>query len=87
MANLKSAIKRIRQNRRRNERNKSARSTVSTAIKAVRLAISKKDKNAAQLALKKAIPLIDKAAQTKLIHPNNASRKISRLTQQFNTLS
>lgn len=87
MANTKSAIKRVRQNLRRKERNQSAYSQVVTAVKAVKQAILNKDSKTAKTALAKAVPLIDKAAQTRLIHANNASRKISRLTVQVNKLS
>ena len=87
MANLKSAIKRIRQNKKRRERNKQSRSALNTAIKAVRAAVASKDSKTAKVALDKAVSLIGKAAQTKLIHHNNAGRKISRLTIQVKTLS
>ncbi len=82
----KSAIKRNRQNKVRRAHNKSALATVATAIKKINAAVLKKDSKEAKAALQQAIPLIDKAAQKKLIHPKNAARKISRLTIQVNTL-
>ncbi len=81
-----SAIKRNRQNKKRRIHNKSALSTVATAIKKVKAALLKKDTNSAKAALIEAIPLIDSAAQKKLIHHRNAARKISRLTLQVNGL-
>ena len=86
MANHQSAIKRIRQNEKRRAHNQHKRSTLTTAIKAVRKAIEKGAKKEAELALKKVIPLIDKAGQKWLVHPKNASRKVSRLSQHVASL-
>ncbi len=87
MPNLKSAIKRVRQNKKRRAHNKSQHTAVMTGVKKVLAALQKKDKKAALEALNEAVPLLDKAALNHLIHRNNASRKISRLTQQVNRLS
>src|SRR3989344_8200870 len=82
----KSAIKRNRKNKVRRAHNKAALATVATAIKKIKAAVLKKDAALAKEALQKAIPLIDRAAQKKLIHHKNAARKISRLTAQVNIL-
>lgn len=86
MATHLSAIKRIRQTKRRLERNKTQRSRLKTAIKAVTAAIQKKDKKAAETALLTAVSVLDKAAKKRLIHPNNADRRKSRLSLQVHTL-
>lgn len=86
MATHKSAMKRDRQNKARYVRNKSRRSRVKSAVKAVRMAIGERDGNKAREALASALPFIDKAASKGVIHKNTASRKISRLTRQVNTL-
>jgi len=83
----KSAVKRAKQNKVRNLRNKSDRTQVKNVIKHVRAAINEGSSGAAQTALAGAIPVIDKAAQKGTIHRNTASRKISRLTRQVNSLS
>ncbi len=83
MAQHKSALKRIRQNRKRYERNRRVKSTMRTAIKKVHLAIAQKD-GAAQAALRSAISLIDKAATKGIIHHNTAARNVSRLTLRVN---
>ena len=86
MAHHKSAIKRIKQNAKKYERNKHIRSTLRTFIKRVREAAAKNDPTAAKDALKAAIPVIDTAASKGIIHPNNASRNVSRLTRLVSTL-
>ncbi len=86
MANHKSAIKRARQNAVRNLRNKAVRTRVKSLIKDVRKAIQENSKENAIGALKVAVPTIDAAAGKRVIHRNNAARKISRLTQQVNAL-
>ena len=69
-----SAIKRSRQNEQRRLRNKGARTRLRTAMKELRQHPTKE-------LLKKVIPLVDKAASTKLIHHRTATRIVSRLTQ------
>lgn len=86
MATHKSAIKRIRQNKKRRTRNRHFRTNMRTCIKNVRLAIEGKDSEKAAAVLKETIPVIDKAAGKGLIHKRNASRKISRLTRLVNSL-
>ena len=86
MANHKSALKRIKQNEVRNERNRHTRSTLKTFIKRVREAVATKDAAKAKEALAAAIPVIDKAATSGVIHSNNASRNVARLTKLVNTL-
>ena len=87
MATHKSAIKRAKQNTKRNFRNKSIRTRVKGVIKRVRTSIEAKSPEQAKADLALAIPVIQKAAQKGSIHPNNASRKISRLTRQVNALA
>ena len=86
MANHKSALKRNKQNEKKYERNKHVRSTLRTFIKRVREAVAGKDAAGAKEALAAAIPVIDTAASKGVIHPNNASRNVSRLTRLVGTL-
>lgn len=86
MANHKSSLKRIRQNRKIRDNNRVIRSTVRTAIKKTRAAIESKDKQSALEAFKEAEKVIQKAASSGLYHQNNASRKVSRLAQHVNAL-
>jgi len=50
-----------------------------TAVKKVHTAIAAGDKDAASAALKEATSLIDRAGRKHLIHPRQASRRVSRL--------
>ncbi len=61
MANIKSAKKRILVAKTKADRNKAFKSSVKTAIKKVDAAVSAKDTDAAQAALKNAISVISKA--------------------------
>ena len=87
MANHKSALKRNKQNAVRYARNNHIRSTMRTLVKGVREAVAAGDKDAAEAALGKAIPYIDKTSTKGVIHKSTASRKISRLSKLVNTLA
>lgn len=83
MPQHKSAIKRVRQNKKRNDRNKIKRSKLKTLVKSVLL---ETDKKAAEEKLKAAVSYIDKVSVKGIIHPNNAARKKSQLTSHVNNL-
>lgn len=87
MANIKSAIKRARQNIKLRKHNASARSMYRTYIKNVLKAVETGDKEAARAAYSKAQPIIDKAASKGLIHKNKASRIKSRLSARVKGLT
>ncbi|MCX6055775.1 MAG: 30S ribosomal protein S20 [Chloroflexi bacterium] len=79
MANIKSAIKRNKQNEKRRVRNRVYRGVARTFVSRARVAISGTDGEAAKAATLKAIAALDKAAQKGVIHKNNAARRKSRL--------
>ena len=86
MANIKSQIKRNRQNERRRLRNKAARSEIKTRVKAaVRAAEDAGDTSVE--ALQAAVKRIDKAAAKGIIHKNQAANRKSRLMRRVNALS
>lgn len=87
MPNIKSAIKRVRQNEKRRALNASQRSALRTSIKAVNAAVASNDAASAQAALLVAIKKLDKAAGKGLIHKNTAARKKSRLAKAVNAIS
>ena len=87
MANIKSAKKRILVNETKAARNKAIRSKVKTACKKVEVAVTAKDKAAAQANLLAATSEIDKACTKGVYHKNTASRKISRLTKAVNGIA
>jgi small subunit ribosomal protein S20 len=81
MANIKSQIKRNRQNETRHERNKGVRSELKSRVKAARTAIdagATEAPEAARLAQKR----LDKAAAKGRIHKNQAARRTSRLMKR-----
>ena len=86
MANLRSAIKRIRQNKKRRLRNRVYRGQARTYIRDARASILEEDLEAARASTLKAISALDKAAQKGVIHKNNASRRKSRLLKRLGTL-
>ena len=83
MANIRSAIKRNRQNEKRRLRNRVFRGAARTQIRKARLAISESDKEAATAEVKEAIRKLDKAAAKGVVHKNNAARRKSRLMKQL----
>ncbi len=87
MANIKSAIKRARQNVKLRQHNASARSMYRTFIKNVLKAIETGDKEAARAAFLKAQSVVDKAASKNLLHKNKASRIKSRLNARVKAMA
>ena len=81
MANIKSQIKRNRQNERRYQRNKSVRSEIHTRTKNAISAIEADDPRADDL-IRQAVKRIDVAAAKGIIHPNQASRRKSRIMRR-----
>ena len=86
MANIKSQIKRNRQNARRSERNKSLRSEIRTRTQAALEAAEAGDEAAAHDAMRLAQKRIDVAVTKNVIHPNTAARRKSRLAKQITAL-
>lgn len=87
MANIKSAIKRARQNTKRRKHNASARSMLRTYVKKVLKAVIEGDKTVAQKAYTDAQPVIDKASSKGLIHKNKAARIKSRLSARVKAMA
>jgi len=78
VANIKSQIKRNKQNEKRRERNKAVRSELKTRV---RTAVTAAEAGAddADAKLRDAVKRIDTAAAKGVIHKNQASRRKSRL--------
>ncbi len=83
MANIKSAIKRNRQNEKLRLHNRVFRGTARKFVRNARLAIESGDINVAREATIKAVSALDKAASKGIIHKNNASRRKGRLMKQL----
>ena len=86
MANIKSQIKRNRQNEKRRLRNKAVRSEVRTRTKSALEAASAGAEDQAE-ALQAAIKRIDKAAAKGVIHKNQAANRKSRLMRRVTAAS
>ena len=87
MAQIKSQMKRIQTNEKARQRNVAFRSKVATQSKKVRVAVEKKDVEAAKAELKVAIKLIDKSVTAGVYARNTAARKKSSLTKLVNSLA
>lgn len=84
MANIKSQIKRNRQNERRRLSNKAVRSEVKTRTKnAIASVGTEHSVDALRLAMKR----IDKAAAKGVIHKNQAANRKSGLMRRINALN
>jgi small subunit ribosomal protein S20 len=83
LANIKSAIKQMRQNEKRRARNRMVRSSTRTAMKKANILIASGDEQEATDAVRQAISALDKAAQKGVIHRNNAARHKSRLMKKL----
>ena len=84
MANIKSAIKRIRSSGRRRLRTRRARTEARTYTKSAKVQIEAGELEAAQKSVAEAIRVLDRAAERGIIHRNNAARRKSRLLRQLN---
>ena len=82
MANIKSQIKRNRQNEKRRLRNRTGRGAARTAVNQARAAFEE-DAPETKEAVMKAISMLDKAAEKGVIHPNNAARRKGRLMKRL----
>jgi small subunit ribosomal protein S20 len=81
MAHTKSALKRIRQDKKRNLRNQSVKSTVRTATRAFREALEEDDAAKAQTSLRAASKTLCQAATKGVVRKQTAARRISRLAK------
>jgi small subunit ribosomal protein S20 len=80
LANLHSAVKRIRSNERKRVRNRIIQSRSRSAV-AIAKAAPEESKEAA---IRNAVRELDRAASKGVIHKNNAARRKSRLLRELN---
>lgn len=86
MANIKSQIKRNKQNERARLRNKAVKAEVKTRTKSALVAAERNDDNSVE-ALRLAVKRIDMAAAKGVIHKNQAANRKSRLMRRIAALS
>jgi small subunit ribosomal protein S20 len=82
MANIRSQIKRNRQNEARRRRNQAVRSELKTRAKSALAAGDAGDAEAAEAALRLAQQHLDTAAARGTLHRRTAARRKSRLTRR-----
>ena len=82
MANIKSALKRVKVSREQNLRNRMISSAVKTAIKKFDKALESDDRAAITEYYTVAVSKVDKAAAKGVIHKNAANRKKAQLAKK-----
>jgi small subunit ribosomal protein S20 len=85
MANTRSAAKQARSSLRKQANNKSIKSRLHTLEKKFLAAVAAKKAEDASAVYRLLSAALDKAAKTRVIHRNNASRKKSRLAARLKT--
>jgi small subunit ribosomal protein S20 len=86
VANIKSQIKRNRQNEKRRLRNKSVKSSLKTAIRKFHEAAEAGDTEKATVLMREATRKLDKAASKGVIHKNQAANKKSALARALHKI-
>jgi len=86
MPNTKSAAKRLRQNVHRRAQNRAVKSTFRSQCRKVVEAVGAEDLPQAEAALREAARLLDRAGARRVIHPNAAARKKSRLSAKVKAM-
>jgi small subunit ribosomal protein S20 len=86
LANIKSQIKRNKQNEKRRLRNRVYRGSARIAVRAARSAMESENAEETRAAVLQAISALDKAAEKGVIHRNNAARRKGRLMKRMSAL-
>ncbi len=86
MANIKSQIKRNKQNEKRRLRNKSVKSSLKTAIRKFNEATAAGDAETATALMRDASRKLDKAATKGVIHKNQAANRKSAIAKKAASL-
>ena len=82
MANIKSQIKRNKQNEKARLRNKAVKSELKTSVRKFREAADSGDVEAATTAMRAACRSLDKAASKGVIHKNQAANRKSAIAKR-----
>jgi small subunit ribosomal protein S20 len=84
LPNITSSIRSVKTDAERRAKNAAEKSAVRTAAKKVEAQVAEGNKAEAEVTLKKASSLLDKAAQSGVISKNAAARKKSKLAKKVN---
>ncbi|MBO0809539.1 MAG: 30S ribosomal protein S20 [Actinobacteria bacterium] len=82
MANIKSQIKRNKQNEKARLRNKAVKSSLKTSVRRFREAADAGDATAADTAMRDACRSLDKAASKGIIHKKQAANRKSAIAKR-----
>lgn len=83
MPNTKSAAKRLKQSQKRRLHNRIAKKVIKTYSKRALAAAAAGEREKAEADFKFAISRIDKAGVRRVLHPNTAARRKSKLTRDY----
>jgi small subunit ribosomal protein S20 len=86
LANIKSQIKRNRQNIKRRAQNRVVRGNFRSALRKAMVAIESGDVEKANASAQAATKALDKAAAKGVIHKNKAARQKSRLMKRLHSM-
>jgi len=86
VANIKSQIKRIKQNEKARQRNKAVKSELRTYVRKFREAADAGDVQEATVALRLASRKLDKAVSKGVIHKNQAANRKSAIAKRLTEL-
>ncbi len=86
MANIKSQIKRNKQNEKAHERNKAVKTALKTAVRKFRTAAATGDKDSAVALGRDASRMLDKAVSKGVIHKNQAANRKSSIAKTASSL-
>ena len=86
MANIKSQIKRNKQNEKHAERNKAVRTALKTSTKKIRTAVDAGDAEEAQARQRETARALDKAVAKGIVHKRTAARRKSRLAKAVSSV-
>ncbi|AGA29014.1 30S ribosomal protein S20 [Singulisphaera acidiphila] len=83
MPNTPSAIKRLKQSVKRRMHNRIAKKIIKTYVKRTLAAVVAKDFDKAEADFRVATAKIDKAGVRRVLHPNTAARRKSKLARDY----
>jgi small subunit ribosomal protein S20 len=86
VANIKSQIKRNKQNEKARQRNQAVKSRLKTAVRKFRELSEADDKDATAAAARDAMRALDKAASKGVIHANQAANRKSSIAKKAASL-
>jgi small subunit ribosomal protein S20 len=83
MPNSPSAAKRLRQSQKRRLHNRIAKKVVKTSMKKTLQDVAEKNLDKAETDFRAAVAKIDKAGVRRVLHPNTAARRKSKLAREY----